>query len=219
MRRRLFPKPPVRANAIFRELTKHYPHAKIILTYSNHWELLVAVILSAQCTDKQVNKVTEKLFRKYRTFNDYIRARPKVFEQDIRSTGFYRSKAKNILAAARIVKNRFGGDIPKTISEIMLLPGVARKTANVVLGNAFGIVEGIAVDTHVRRVSLRLGLTQSENPDIIEKDLMSILPKARWFQWTYLVIEHGRAICKAKNPLCRQCFLLPHCPFGQQHAS
>ena len=197
---------------VYSRLKKHYPNARMILRYSSHWELLVAVVLSAQCTDQKLHQATEKLFAKYRTLDDYVRAKPSEFEKDIYSTGFYRAKTKNILAAAMVIKEKFHGIVPKTMNEILQIPGVARKTANVVLGNAHGIVEGIAVDTHVRRVSNRLGLSKSENPGIIEKDLMAVLPKKHWFQWTYLVIEHGRAICKAPKPLCEKCFLNDMCP-------
>lgn len=158
----------------------------------------MAVILSAQCTDVMVNRVTEKLFKKYRRLEDYIRANPKEFEQDIRSTGFYRNKAKNILASAKILKERFKGKIPRTMEEMLSLSGVARKTANIVLGNAYGIVEGIAVDTHVKRLSYRLGLTDHANPEKIEQDLMQILPKKEWFLFTYYLIDYGRKYCTAK---------------------
>lgn len=201
-----------RATAIVKRLKKKYPHAKIVLNFSNNWELLVAVILSAQCTDKKVNEVTEKLFKKYRTLNDYVKANPKEFEKIIRSTGFYRAKTKNILSSAKIIKERFGGHVPRTMKEILTLPGVARKTANVVLGNAFGISEGIAVDTHVRRLSQRLGLTKNNNPEKIEKDLMRLVPKKDWFKLTYLLIDHGRTICTAKDPRCDLCPLNDMCP-------
>ncbi|TSC69393.1 MAG: endonuclease III [Parcubacteria group bacterium Gr01-1014_66] len=201
-----------RAERIINLLRHTYPYAKIALRFSNHWELLVAVILSAQCTDKKVNEVTEKLFQKYRTLNEYIAADQIEFERDIKSTGFYRAKAKNILASARIIKERFGGHVPYTMQEILTLPGVARKTANVVLGNAYGVVEGIAVDTHVRRLSQRLGLSTSNNPEKIEQDLMTLLPKNQWFQTTYWLIDHGRAVCTAKDPRCNRCPLVDLCP-------
>lgn len=180
-------------------LKKLFPKAKIALEYGNNWELLVAVILSAQCADKKVNEVTAKLFKKYRTLGDYGKADLKEFEQDIRSTGFYRNKAKNILTAARIVKEKFGGKIPQTMEEILTLPGVARKTANVVLGNAYGVVEGIAVDTHVRRLSRLLGLTVENDPNKIEKDLMQILPKKEWFGFAHRLIDYGRKYCPARS--------------------
>lgn len=184
---------------ILTTLKKLFPHARIMLNYSNPWELLVAVMLSAQCTDKKVNEVTEKLFRKYRTLDDYVRARQKDFEKDIYSTGFYRAKARHILATAKIVQKKFQGRVPRTMDEITSLPGVARKTANVVLGNAYGVVEGIAVDTHVKRLSRLLGLTESSDPNKIEQDLMEIVPRKDWMSFTYLLIEYGRKYCQAKK--------------------
>ncbi|MCH7604478.1 endonuclease III [Patescibacteria group bacterium] len=193
-----------RTARIVKELKKLFPKAKIVLNYSNNWELLVSVILSAQCTDVMVNKVTEKLFKKYRTLDDYVQADSREFEQDIKSTGFYRNKAKNILAAAQIIKKEFGGKVPDIMEDILTLPGVARKTANVVLGNAYGIVEGIAVDTHVRRLSQKLGLTDYSDPDKIERDLMQLLPKKEWFNFTYRLIEYGRHICPARKHICKE---------------
>ncbi len=184
---------------IIAALKKLFPKAGMMLKYENNWELLVSVILSAQCTDKKVNEVTEKLFKKYITLDDYVSADPRVFEQDIFSTGFYRAKTKNILATAVMLKNDFGGEVPRTMEEILTLKGVARKTANVVLGNAYGVVEGIAVDTHVKRIGGILGLTKSSNPTIIERDLMALIPKKDWFHATYLFIEYGRKYCPAKN--------------------
>ena len=201
-----------RVQTILKLLKKHYPKAKIILNFSNDWELLVAIILSAQCTDKMVNIVTEKLFKKYRTIKDYANANIEELEQDVKSTGFYRNKAKNVKAAAKMVLEKFDGKIPKTMEEMIQIPGVARKTGNIVLGNAHGIVEGIAVDTHVRRVSGRLGLTKNVDPNKIEQDLMKLIPKDEWFTFTYLLIEHGRAICKAPYPKCDECFLNTLCP-------
>lgn len=187
-----------KAREVVKKLKKLFPQAKIALHYSNNWELLFAVMLSAQCTDKMVNVVTARLFKKYRKLDDYVRANQKEFEQDIRSTGFYHNKAKNILAAAKIVKETYKGKIPKTMEEMLTLPGVARKTANVVLGNAYGIVEGIAVDTHVKRLAKKLGLTDHTDPNKIEKDLMALLPKKEWFDFTYRLIEYGRQYCPAK---------------------
>jgi len=186
-------------------LKELFPNAHIMLRYSNNWELLVAVMLSAQCTDRQVNKVTEKLFKKYKTLDGYVRAHIKEFEKDIYSTGFYRSKAKHILEAARMVKEKFGGEIPRTMDEMMMLPGVARKTANVVLGNAYGIVEGIAVDTHVKRLARMLGLSSQTDPNKIEKDLMTVIPKKDWFVTTYRLIEYGRKYCPAKPHKHEEC--------------
>ncbi len=213
-----------------------YPNARIVLKYRSTWELLVSVVLSAQCTDVTVNKVTEKLFNKYTTLDDYVNADLNAFEQDIKSTGFYHNKAKNILGAARQVKDSFGGHVPRTMKELLTLPGVARKTANVVLGNAYGVVEGIAVDTHVHRLSQRLRLVDIQNiggkksmtfakdgksildykkdadPNKIEQELMKIVPREDWFNITYLLIDHGRAICKAQHPDCAHCVLNTLCP-------
>ncbi len=191
-----------RAKKIVQTLKKLFPDAKMVLRYGSHWELLVAVMLSAQCTDKQVNIVTEKLFKKYRKLEDYVRVQPKEFEKDIFSTGFYRNKTKNILAAAKMVKEKFFGKIPMNMDEILSIPGVARKTANVVLGNAYGVVEGIAVDTHVRRLSIKLGLTDYTDPNKIEQDLMQVIPKKNWFSFTYLIIEYGRNVCRARRHDC-----------------
>ncbi len=201
-----------RSREVIKRLKTKYPNAKIALKFSNNWELLVAVILSAQCTDKKVNEVTSELFKKYQALDDYVGADPKEFEQMIRPTGFYRAKAKNILASAKIIKEKFGGKIPRTMAEMLTLHGVARKTANVVLGNAYGVVEGIAVDTHVRRLSQRLGLSSNDDPVKIERDLMRLIPKKDWFKFTYLLIDHGRAICKAKDPRCDLCPLSDICP-------
>ena len=181
-----------RARKINQELAKLFPEATIVLNYSNNWELLVSVILSAQCTDVQVNKVTQDLFQKYKTLDDYVNVKQEEFEKDIKSTGFFRNKAKNVLASAKIIKEKYDGKIPNTMEEMLSLPGVARKTANVVLGNAYGIVEGIAVDTHVKRLSLAFGLTKHTNPDKIEQDLMELFPKKEWFHFTYRMIEYGR---------------------------
>ncbi len=205
-----------RAGEIIRRLKGAYPKAKIVLNYSNNWELLVAVILSAQCTDKKVNEVTAALFKKYRSLEDYVKADPKEFERMIKPTGFYRAKAKSILTSARMIKEKFNGKVPKTMPELLALRGVARKTANVVLGNAYGIAEGIAVDTHVRRLSQRLGLSRSDNPEKIEQDLMTLLPQKDWFKTTYLLIDHGRAVCAARDPRCDLCPLADVCPSAFQ---
>ena len=205
-----------RAATVYHKLRKAYPNAHIALKYSNRIQLLVAVILSAQCTDKKVNEVTVSLFKKYRTVNDFANANVKTFEREIHSTGFYHAKARNIIATAKMLRRDFGGELPKTIADMRRLPGVARKTANVVLGNAYGIVEGIAVDTHVRRLSQRLGFSAHDDPEKIEKDLMALFPKAEWFPLTYALIEHGRAICKAPTPRCEACPVAPLCPTGQE---
>lgn len=190
-----------RAQKILQRLTKAYPNARIVLKYGNNMQLLVAVILSAQCTDKKVNEVTEKLFKKYKTVDDFASANLKTFEQEIHSTGFYHNKAKNIIASAKMIRNKFGGKLPKTMEEMLELPGVARKTANVVLGNAYGVVEGIAVDTHVRRVSRHLELTNEQNPVKIEQDLMRLFDEKDWFKLTYLFIVYGRNVHTAKKPM------------------
>ncbi len=197
-----------RAKILIRELKKLHPKAQMVLSYSNNWELLVAVSLSAQCTDVMVNKVTEKLFKKYTTLDDYIKADPKEFEQDIFRTGFYKNKTKNTLAAAKMVREEFGGKLPHTLAEMIRIPGVARKTANVVLGNAFGVVEGIAVDTHVKRFAHRYNLSDETSPVKIEQDLMKIIPKKEWFRFTYLAIDYGRAHCPARNHDHNNCPLI-----------
>jgi len=201
-----------RAREIIKRLKEEYPEAKIALDFSDPWELLVATILSAQCTDKKVNEVTAGLFKKYRSIDDYAVAGQEELEQDIRPTGFFRNKAKNITGAARLILSDYNGEVPGTMEEILRVPGVARKTANVVLGNAYGIVEGIAVDTHVFRLSHRLGLSEERQPDKVEKDLMSIIPRKDWFHLTYLLIEHGRNVCAAKLARCDICVVNDLCP-------
>jgi len=193
-------------------LEKEYPEAKTALHYSSPLEILVATILSAQCTDKRVNIVTKSLFKKYKTAEDYANADLAELEQDIRSTGFYRNKAKNIKNAGRMLVEKYNSHVPRTMSELIELPGVARKTANIVLSNAYGVIEGIAVDTHVRRLSKRLGLTENKNPDKIEKDLMLIVPKSHWKRITDLLIFHGRNVCMARKPKCSICSLNKICP-------
>ncbi len=201
-----------RATAVLKTLRRAYPDAKIVLNHGSTWELLVAVILSAQCTDKMVNRVTEDLFRKYRTVSDYAAADTETFQAEIRPTGFFRNKTKSIIGAARMLLSDFGGEVPHTMQELLRLPGVARKTANIVLGNAFGVVEGVAVDTHVKRLSQRLGFSRESNPDKIERDLMVVFPPDSWFSLTYLLIEHGRRICTARRPACHECVLADLCP-------
>ena len=197
---------------IIRLLKKEYKGAKIALHYGSTFELLVAVILSAQCTDRQVNVVTEELFKKYKTPDDYAGADFDEFSRDIRSTGFFRNKARNVIRTARRIVDDFAGDVPQTMEELLTLFGVARKTANIVLYNAFGKNEGIAVDTHVRRVSGRLGLSHQKSPEKIERDLMKILKRNEWGRFSYVLIEHGRAVCRARNPLCRECAAGHLCP-------
>ncbi|MES2953523.1 MAG: endonuclease III [Patescibacteria group bacterium] len=198
MKSRFSEKEKNRARAVHAALGRLFPgRPATILRYNNNWELLVAVQLSAQCTDKKVNEITEKLFTKYRTLADYARANPREFEKDIFQSGFYKNKTKNILAAANLVSKKYGGAIPKTMEEMLEIPGVARKTANVVLGNAYGVIEGIAVDTHVTRLAQVLGLTKEKTPEKIERDLMELLPKEEWFTFTYRIIDYGRTYCKA----------------------
>jgi endonuclease-3 len=197
---------------IIRRLKKEYPDAHCELIHSNAFELLVATILSAQCTDERVNIVTANLFRKYRKPQDYLEVAPEELEQDIRSTGFFRNKAKSIRGASLKINENFGGEIPQTMEELLTLDGVARKTANVVLGNAFGIASGVVVDTHVLRVSQRLGLTEEIMPEKIEKDLQEIVPKKDWIMFPHWLIAHGRKICQARKPKCAECVLENLCP-------
>ncbi len=187
------------AEQINTKLNELYGAPQTMLTYRNPWELLVAVILSAQCTDKQVNKVTPALFAAYPTLESFLGAKPEEFERMVYSTGFYRAKTKNILAAAHVVKNNFDGQIPSSMKELLTIPGVARKTANVVLGNAFGKYEGIAIDTHMKRLSNVLGLSDKHDPNKIEQDLMQLLPRDEWFAFTYRLISYGREYCHAKR--------------------
>ena len=194
-----------RAALINKELKKLFPDAKLALHYKNNLQLLVAVILSAQATDKKINEITEKLFKKYRTVNDYADANPKEFEKDIRQSGFYRNKAKSIIGAAKMMREKYGGKVPKTMEEILTLPGVARKTANIVLANAYGVVEGIAVDTHVGRLAQKLDLTDHKDPVKIEKDLMEIMPKKEWKDFNHRIVTYGRRICaRRKHKNCAE---------------
>jgi endonuclease-3 len=197
---------------ILKRLNKAYPKPETALNFSDPFQLLVATILSAQTTDVLVNKVTENLFRKYRTLKDYAGASLETLQKDTGSVNFYKTKAKNIQAGAKIIVAQFNSQVPKTMNELTSLPGVARKTANIVLSNAFGIHEGIAVDTHVKRLSYRLGLTKNTDPVKIEKDLMSITPKKEWGNISHLLIFHGRKICQARKPDHQECVLNNICP-------
>lgn len=188
-----------RAQIVNETLAKLLPNVKCALHYSNPLELLIATILSAQCTDKMVNIVTEKLFEKYKTIDDYVNATQEEFEVDIKSTGFYRAKAKNILNTVKIIKEKFNGVVPNTMDELITLSGVARKTANIVLGNAYGVVVGIAVDTHVRRLSQKFGLTKNDDPVKIEQDLMKIIPQKDWFMFSHRIVEYGRLYSPAQK--------------------
>ena len=195
----------VRVKQILRALDRAYPHAQCALLHENPLELLVATILSAQCTDERVNIVTRDLFRKYRKPADYAGAAPEVLESEIRSTGFFRNKTKSIQGACRRIIERFGGKVPETMDELLLLPGVARKTANVVLGVAFGRAEGVVVDTHVLRVSRRLELTRESDPAKVERDLMDLIPRTKWIDFSHQLIHHGRRVCQARRPRCPIC--------------
>ena len=197
---------------IMERLEAAYPDAKVALEFTNPLEMLVATVLSAQCTDLKVNQVTAVLFQKYRTAADYADAPPGVLEDDIHATGFFNQKAKRLRGIGGALVERHGGDVPGTMEELIALPGVARKTANIVLGNTFGIVEGIAVDTHVRRLSNRMGLSSETDPEKIERDLMGQWPRELWFKGSYILIDHGRSVCKAKRPDCEHCPVEDLCP-------
>jgi endonuclease-3 len=200
-----------RVLGILNTLDEMYPNVTCALLHRNPWELLVATILSAQCTDKRVNEVTPGLFAKYPTPEDFAAVRPEVLAVDIRSTGFFNNKAKSIVGAAKKIVNEFGGKVPRTLAELITVPGAARKTANVVLGTAYNIAAGVVVDTHVQRVSRRLDLTKQTDPVKIEQDLIKIIPKERWILFAHQIIHHGRALCIARKPRCAECRLNPVC--------
>jgi endonuclease-3 len=204
-------KQPERIRRILRKLDAAYPDAQCALVHSDPLELLVATILSAQCTDERVNLVTRALFQKYRAPGDYVKVPQETLERDIRSTGFYRNKARSIQGACKLILEKFGGSVPRTMEELVQLPGVARKTANVVLGVAFGVAEGVVVDTHVTRVSRRLDLSDLETPEDIERDLMRIVPRNQWISFSHQMILHGRSTCKARKPLCLRCPVEKEC--------
>lgn len=208
----IYLEPKTRVLKIIELLEKEHPDAKVALHHSNPLELLVATILSAQSTDETINKVTKTLFKKYTKPEDYANADLKELEQDIRSTGFYHNKAKNLQNSAKMLVEKYNSKVPKTMEELVKLPGVARKTANIVLTNAYGVVEGVAVDTHVRRLAQRLALSENDDPNKIEQDLMSIVPKDKWMRITDLLIFHGRRVCTAKKPNCAGCVLNKICP-------
>jgi endonuclease III len=197
---------------IIRRLRKEYPEPKTALLFKTPFELLVATILSAQTTDTLVNRITQSLFKKYKTVKDYAAVSPDEFRNDIRSINFYNTKAKHILSSAKMIVEKFVSKVPKTMEELTTLPGVARKTANIILFNCYGINEGIAVDTHVKRLTIRLGLTKHEDPERIERDLMEITPKEEWGNLSHLLILHGRSICLAKKPQHKECVLNDLCP-------
>ena len=209
------PAEQARARQIVAELYHLYPDAKCSLDFTTPLELLVATILSAQCTDVLVNAVTPALFQKYREAADYANAPIEELEQDVKRTGFYRNKAKHLRDAGRMLVERYDSVVPRTMAELTSLPGVARKTANVVMGNAYGIVEGVVVDTHVGRIARRLGLTASDDPVRVEQDLMALVPQKDWLALSHVLIYHGRAVCQARRPLCEKCTLVPLCPTGQ----
>ncbi|HOJ92365.1 MAG TPA: endonuclease III [Dictyoglomaceae bacterium] len=196
---------------VINRLKKVY-EPKIALKFRDPWELLVATILSAQTTDERVNMITEKLFKKYKTIEDYIKVPLEELEQDIKSVNYYKTKAKNIKSCAQIILDEYGGKVPDTMEELLKLPGVARKTANVVLSAGYGKSEGIVVDTHVSRLSERFKLSEEKDRDKLEKELMSIIPQEEWTDFSYLLISHGRNVCKAKNPICESCILKDICP-------
>jgi len=201
-----------RTTEIIKRLRKAYPTAHCALNHTSAFELLIATILSAQCTDERVNIVTSTLFRKYRGPRDFAEVAQEELENDVRSTGFFRNKAKSIRAASQRILDEFGGEVPQSMEDILSLAGVARKTANVVLGNAFGISSGVVVDTHVSRLSQRLGLTKETTPEKIELDLQALVPKKHWIMFPHWMIFHGRQICQARKPKCTECVLADLCP-------
>jgi endonuclease III len=211
------PKPKTKAaraariEVILKTLDVMYPNATCALLHRTPWELLVATILSAQCTDKRVNAVTPELFAKYPTPRDFAAARQEVLANDIRSTGFFNNKAKSVIGAAKKIVNEFGGKVPRTMEELLTVPGAARKTANVVLGTAYKIAFGVVVDTHVQRISRRLDLTKQTDPVKVEQDLIKIIPRDRWILFSHQIILHGRALCVARKPRCGECKLNPVC--------
>ncbi|HZM98875.1 MAG TPA: endonuclease III [Pyrinomonadaceae bacterium] len=211
-KRESFEELKARTRDIIRRLKRAYPGAKCSLNHSNPFELLIATILSAQCTDERVNIVTADLFRKYTKPEDYLKVSPRELEKDIQSTGFFRNKTKSIQGTSKVLTEEYGGQVPHTMDELLELPGVARKTANVVLGNAFGIKAGVVVDTHVTRLSHRLALAQEKTAEKIEQQLIPIVPRKDWVIFPHLMIWHGRKICKARNPLCAECVVEKQCP-------
>ena len=210
--RKVWPPQPGRVTAILQGLDRLYPAADCELNRSNPFQLLCATILSAQCTDERVNRVTPGLFARFPTPAAMAKAEPGVLENIIRSTGFFRNKAKNLIGAARVLDEKWGGVVPQSMGHLLELPGVARKTANVVLGTAFGIADGVVVDTHVTRLSQRLGLTREATAEHIERDLMEVIPRQRWILFSHQIIWHGRRLCRARKPDCDACPLVPYCP-------
>lgn len=205
-----------RVKKIDRRLSKEYPKAHCTLNFKNPLELLVATIMAAQCTDKRVNIVTRDLFKKYRKAGDYAQADPKIFQRQIASVGFFRNKTKSVLGSGQMLLDDYAGKVPQTMEQLLRLPGVGRKTANVILGNSFGI-PGIVVDTHVKRLSGRLGFTAKTDPDKIERDLMKIVPEDRWTMFSHLLVFHGRNVCLARKPDCPQCSINDLCPSAETY--
>ncbi len=201
---------------IIKILEEEYPNSKTELFYKTPFQLLIATILSAQCRDERVNKITPALFKRYRTASDFSDIKQSVLEKEIYSAGFYKNKARNIIAASKKIAGDFNGRLPSDMQSLISLPGVARKTANIVLSSAFKKAEGIAVDTHVKRLSFRLGLTEESNPDKVERDLMGIVPKKYWLDFNYLLVNHGRKVCQARKPLCAECCIKQFCPSKKQ---
>ena len=218
-RKETLPQTRKRTRQLIDRLKAAYPDARCSLHYSNPLELLVATVLSAQCTDERVNRVTEALFRKYRTASDYAAAAPDALETDIKSTGFYRNKAKALRSCCAVLLERYGGEVPSAMAALVQLPGIGRKTANVILGNAYEMAEGIVVDTHVRRLAGRLGLSAHTDPDKIEQDLLPLVPSADWIILGHLLILHGRRVCTARTPKCPICPLKDLCPSAKVSAS
>lgn len=206
-----------RISEIIRILKKEYPESRTALYFRTPLQILVATILSAQCTDVKVNEITPGLFEKYPDAEAFARAEQRELEQEIRPTGFFRNKAKNIVGASKMIVEDFDGQVPETMEDLLRLPGVARKTANIVLSSAFKKTEGIAVDTHVKRLSGRLGLSQERDPDRIERDLMRIVPKSEWLHFNYMLVNHGRQVCQAKKPACPECKIQPLCPSAHHY--
>ncbi|RMG68741.1 MAG: endonuclease III [Calditrichaeota bacterium] len=206
-----------RVKKILEALERQYPEAPLELKYSNAFELLIAVLLSAQTTDKRVNEVTRQLFQKYRTPEDFLRVPLETLEQELRPTGYYRKKAQAVRAVSQMLVERFGGQVPRSIDQLVQLPGVGRKTAAMVLGNAYRINEGIAVDTHVQRVAQRLQLTDKKTPEKIEQDLMALVPREKWTWFSNALILHGRYVCQARKPRCEDCVLEPWCPYPDKN--
>lgn len=205
-----------RIDEIIRILKAEYPHSRTALQFRNPLQIMVATILSAQCTDKRVNMVTPALFAKYPRVEDFARAQAPELEDAIRSTGFYRNKARSIIGAARKIVEDFQGKVPDTMENLLTLPGVARKTANIILSSGYGKAEGIAVDTHVKRLAGRMGLSREKHPDKIEKDLLAIVPKTEWLDFNYILVNHGRSVCQARRPDCPRCAVRSLCPFPDE---